>query len=183
MRKDSTIRPFSHQNVSHLLEIYADDLTIFLNPNRDSLKNTVSVLNSFYLLSGLKISLSKTKAVWFGSAHDSDIKLCPELELNWVKKFELLGINFDNNLESMSKNFDQKIAKIEKLLSHWSYRYLTPFGKVTIIKSLALSKLSHIAQVVPNPTKVMIKKLSLFFTAFCGIINRKKLAGLIPNYR
>ena len=183
LRTASNIRPFSHKNVSHLLEIYADDLTIFLHPTRDSLKNTLSVLDSFYCLSGLKISVSKTKAVWFGSAHDSNLKLCPELELKWVKQFELLGINFDNNLESMCRNFDQKIGKIEKLLSHWSYRYLTPFGKVTIIKSLALSKLSHVAQVVPNPTKMMIKKLKQFYTDFYGIINQKKFAEQILNYQ
>ena len=82
-----------------------------------------------------------------------------------MKEFELLGIKFDNNLEKMNVNFEDKIEKIEKLLSHWSYRYLTPFGKVTVIKSLALSKLSHVALVIPSPTKPMFKKLeSILYT-------------------
>ena len=166
LRTDTTIERFSHQNVSHLLEIYADDLTIFLNPSSDSLKGTIAALDSFYKLSGLKISVSKTKAVWFGAAHDSNIILCPELQLKWVKNFELLGIHFDNNLEFMNRNFEDKISKIEKLLSHWSYRYLTPYGKVTIIKTLALSKLSHVALVIPNPTKAMFKKIETIFYKF-----------------
>ena len=66
----------------------------------------------------------------------------------------------------MNKNFENKIIKIEKLLSHWSYRYLTPYGKVTIIKSLALSKLSHVALVIPNPTKIMFKKIETIFYKF-----------------
>ena len=48
---------------------------------------------------------------------------------------------------------------LKKLLSNWTYRYMTPYGKVTILRSLALSKLSHIALVIPNPSKTMIKHL------------------------
>ena len=55
------------------------------------------------------------------------------------------------------------------MLSNWSYRYLTPFGKITVIKSLGLSKLSHIALVLPNPTKEMIKRVeSAFYTFLWG---------------
>ena len=39
------------------------------------------------------------------------------------------------------------------MLNGWLYRHLTPYGKIVVIKSLALSKLSHIALVVPNLTK------------------------------
>ena len=166
LRSDPKIRHFSFQNISHLLEIYADDMTIFLHPTSENLRNTINVLDSFFSLSGLKISVTKTKAIWFGSNHNSNLKLCPDLTLKWVKEFTLLGINFDNNLTNMQSNFDDNIEKVEKLLSHWSYRYLTPFGKVTVIKSLALSKLSHVALVIPNPTKQMFKKLETILYKF-----------------
>ena len=166
LRTDPRIEKFSHQNIAHLLEIYADDLTIFLNPNSANLRNTLSILDSFYFLSGLKISVTKTKAVHFGANHNSNVKLCPDLNLKWVKEFELLGIKFDNNLERMNDNFEKKIENIEKMLSHWSYRYLTPFCKVTVIKSLALSKLSHVALVIPSPTKPMFKKLETILYKF-----------------
>ena len=147
----------------HLLEIYADDLSVFLEPNSDNLRNTINILSSFYELSGLKISVKKTSAIWFGKNHDSNIKLCPDLNLNWAKSFTLLGINFDNNLSNMQTNFNNKVEKVEKMLSSWSYRYLTPYGKVTIVKSLGLSKISHIALVIPNPNKDMIKRLNTIF--------------------
>ena len=120
---ESGIEGFRVGNLSHLLEIYADDLSIFLEPNSINLRNTINVLTSFYKLSGLKISVKKTTAVWFGINHDSQTKLCPDINLNWSKSFSLLGINFDNNLEKMEDNFDIKFQKIEKLLSNWSYRY------------------------------------------------------------
>ena len=36
------------------------------------------------------------------------------------------------------------------MLKHWSYRTLNLEGRITIIKSLALSKVSHLAKVLPE---------------------------------
>ena len=162
LRSDTTIEGFKIGPLSHLMEIYADDLTLFLEPTDANLRKVLSHLTNFYKISGLKISVSKTKAIWFGNQHASDIVLCPDLNLKWVKTFTLLGINFDNNLSDMNSNFRNKVDAISKLLTNWSYRYLTPFGKITIIKSLGLSQLSYIALVIPNPTKEMIKGIPIY---------------------
>ena len=82
------------------------------------------------------------------------------------EKFTLLGVNFDNALENMEDNFLAKICNIENVLSNWTYRYLTPFGKITIIKTLGLSKLSHTALVIANPSKDMVKKVEGIFFKF-----------------
>ena len=66
----------------------------------------------------------------------------------------------------MNCNFYTKMDKLEKLLNNWSYRYLTPFGKATVIKSLGLSKLSHIAIVLPNPTREMITRIEKMIFKF-----------------
>ena len=166
LRSDPRVSSFEIGQTSHLLEIYADDMSVFLKPDPDNIRHVVGILDKFFKLSGLKISVTKTKAIWFGSNYNSSEKLCPELGLVWVKNFTLLGINFDNNLTKMEQNFEDKIEKIEKMLSCWFYRYLTPYGKVTIIKTLALSKLSHVALVVPNPTKQMFKKIETIFYKF-----------------
>ena len=51
------------------------------------------------------------------------------------------------------------------------FRYLTPYGKVMIIKSLVLSKLGHVALVIP--TKQMLKHIEFFFSDSYGIISLK----------
>ena len=78
----------------------------------------------------------------------------------------LLGIDFHNNLENMDNNFFHKTAEIDKLLSSWLYRYLTPFGKITVIKSLGISKLSHIALVLPAINNNMTKDLEKILFRF-----------------
>ena len=117
LRDDPNVKGFDIGNHPKLLEIYADDLTIFLTPSSEYLKRVIEILGSFFNISGLKISLNKTKAVWFGKGFDLNRKLCPELQLNWSKKFTLLGISFDNNLDEMHMNFANKIENIRKILA------------------------------------------------------------------
>ena len=88
-----------------------------------------------------------------------ELKLCENLNLIWTNKFRLLGIDFDSDLAFMDSNFRDKIEEIEKLFKCWLYRNLTPFGKITIIKSLALSKLSHVAMVCPLVDRSLLTKL------------------------
>ena len=166
LRSDCTVEGFTVGNRRHLLEIYADDLSVFLSPQEANLRRVIMILQDFHKLSGLKISVTKSTAIWFGTAWDSSIRLCEDLGLSWAKTFKLLGITFDSNLDSMESNFDANIVKIEKLLKHWTYRYLTPFGKITIIKSLALSKLSHIALVIPSPNPGMINRINTILYNF-----------------
>jgi hypothetical protein len=74
------------------------------------------VVNKFCKLSGLKISIAKAKAIWFGNECNSDEILCPDLSIMWVRKFTLLGISFDNHLDNMQNNLNDKIYKVEKML-------------------------------------------------------------------
>ena len=154
LRNNTQIKGFSFcQNLSHTLDLYADDLTIYLTPEEQNLKCVLEILKSFYRLSCLKININKTKAVWFGSEAGSRRTLCSDEELDWADNFMLLGIQFDSKLENMGRNYSKKMEEIRHMLNSWQFRYLTPYGKVVIIKSLALSKLSHIALVVPTLSK------------------------------
>ena len=107
--------------------------------------------------------MSKSKAIWFGSEINSNVRLLPHLGLLWSKTFTLLGLEFDNALLNMEKNIADKLKTIEKLLNSWLYRNLTPFGKVAVIKSLALSKLSHLALVCPFDASIEKKMTKMMF--------------------
>ena len=171
LRSDKLINGFKIGNLVHLLEMYADDCSIFLNPTDVNLRYTVSVLDHFFKISGLKISISKTKAIWFGAGSHYDHKLCPDLPLGWDNEFKLLGIDFDNRLLKMERNYANKVEEVKKLLNCWMYRALTPYGKITVIKSLALSKLSHAALVIPSLNNKQLRELESIFFSF--LWNRK----------
>ena len=55
----------------HRLSQYADDTQIFLDGTEESLRRTLNILTSFYNMSGLKINVEKTKAIWIGISSNS----------------------------------------------------------------------------------------------------------------
>ena len=130
------------------------------------MRNAVQILDNFFKLSGLKISLTKTKAIWFGVGYNSTVQLCPDLKLDWDTDFRLLGVDFDGNLGNMERNLDSKIDEIKKLLNTWIYRSLTLYGKMVVVKTLALSKLSHVALIIPCLGKHRIKEIESIIFKF-----------------
>ena len=68
------------------------------------------------------------------------------LNLDWGKsEFILLRINFNVVLVTMPENnLNNAMDKAKIQLRKWKQRKLTPFGKITVLKSLILSKFIHI---------------------------------------
>ena len=56
-------------------------------------------------------------------------------------------------------NYEPQFQKLCSILNIWSQRDLTPIGKITIIKSLALSQLTYMFSILPCPPNDFIKKL------------------------
>jgi hypothetical protein len=62
-----------------------------------------------------------------------------------------LGIEFSLDLNRITEiNFSKKIKELSAILKSWQHRKLTLMGKITVIKSLALSKLVHLLTALPN---------------------------------
>jgi len=71
-----------------------------------------------------------------------------------VQNCKSLGVDFSyNSEESLQKNFYDKISDIKKQIHLWSWRGLSLFGKVSIIKSLLLPKLIYIFSILPPPSE------------------------------
>lgn len=69
--------------------------------------------------------------------------------------FKLLGITFDLVL-----NYKPRLKEIENTINRWSKQTLTPFGKITIIKTLIISKLNHLFLAIPGPDENMMCQLT-----------------------
>ena len=56
--------------------------------------------------------------------------------------------------------------KVKKELSSWQHRFLTVFGKITVIKTMCIPKFTHIATVIPNLSISQIKEIEREFETF-----------------
>ena len=92
-------------------------------------------------------------------------------QLNWSNSsFTALGITFSSDLENMDAlNFEPKISSIRKDVTNWSRRNLTTLGRITVVKTLLLPKLTHLFFSLPSPCDQIMKDLNnLLFNYIWG---------------
>ena len=151
---------------------YADDTTLLVREDLQSVTNIIRVLKWFKTVSGLDINKEKTKVVKFGTTRGSNIPWQGKFGFNWSNKFESLGIHYDMNKlsEITDLNIQRKLGEIQQLIQIWSTRNLPPYGKVTIIKSLIISKITHMLLSLPSPSLSCFNYLNNAFAKFlwCG---------------
>ena len=97
-------------------------------------------------ISGLKVNFDKTEALWIGPSKNSNSALPSNKPITWAeRKVYALGVWFSTVQENASyDNFSEKIERMKNILNSLSARRLTLLGKVTIIKSLAMSQIVHV---------------------------------------
>ena len=172
IREKRDIRGIEIHGEESKVSQYADDTTLIVSEDLQSIVNIIRVLKWFKSVSGLDINKEKTKVVKLGASRDNNIPWQGKFGFNWSNKFEILGIHFDmNKLNEISElNIQRKIGEIQKLIRIWSSRNSTPYGKVTIIKSLLISKITHMLLSLPSPSLFCFKDLNNLFSNFlwCG---------------
>ena len=182
VRNDNKLRGIVINNKEFKLCQYADDTQLFLDGSEKSLHQLMFILKKFYKMSGLKINVDKTKALWIGAMGKSEKRLCNEYNLDWEQKpLKILGVTFTSEVfDVWDHNLDDIVHKVNSLINTWSKRRLTLPGKITVIKSLMLSKFTHLFLALPNPPgeflKLLERKLYKFLWS-CGPdrISRKNI--------
>ena len=159
------------------LSQYADDTTIFLGGDKESLCGVMRMLEWFR--KGLAINKDKTSVIKIGALRGRSVSWEGKFGLKWTTEFEVLGIKYDiDRMETITDdNISGKVSDIKKLIAVWSTRTLTPYGKVVIIKSLLMSKITHILLSLPTPSDTAIYQLEKLFFSFYGAISLLSLEG------
>ena len=115
MITNKNIKGITIDNEEYKISQFADDTTIFLDGNRDSLVAALNTLEVFGSLSGLKINMEKTKLVWLGRKKHSREKLETKETLDWgTTDFNLLGLKFSVDLNKMpAQNYNPVLSKTQ----------------------------------------------------------------------
>jgi len=139
LRDNNNIKGITLHGIEHKLSQFADDTTILLDGTDQSLNETLNVIQDFSNISGLNVNFDKTNVVWIGKNKYSSNTIKTKWKLNWMQhSFKMLGINFDVDLSKIFQiNYNEKIVKMENILKNWKRRFLTPIGKIVIVKTLS----------------------------------------------
>ena len=126
-----------------------------------SAKELLDSLNTFEKFSGLKMNVSKTKAMWIGTMKNSVEK---PLGLEWCTTVKNLGVQFSCDQKVVSsQNFQEKLDKIQKVINIWNMRGLSLFGRVTIIKTFLIPKLLYLSSIIQTPMEIIKRMERMFF--------------------
>ena len=101
--------------------------------------------------------------------------------MDWVCSFTALGIDYDvKNLKDITvSNIEKKIDSMKKLIQAWTYRNLTPLGRVTAAKSLVLSKIIHVLQALPTPPSDYLNQIEKLLIKFVWRNKRHEISKKI----
>ena len=111
------------------------------------------------------MSIIQGSVVVFGCHKPLDY-LEESTKVKLVNKFKLLGIHFHPLLEGMDMNYQKALNSARAELFRWARKKLSLTGKVNVIKAYALSKFTHVAAILPNPGKELIKDIESTITRF-----------------
>eukprot|EP00253_Pinus_taeda_P006972 PITA_06972 len=125
--------------ITHLL--FVDDILIFTNGSLNEMKEYKNIFDLFMKATGMQINSRKSEVcvTGFNRRECSRISnLFPYQIQPLDSPFKYLG--FWLNLDSYKKeDWNWIIAKLEARISHWSFRWLSRAGRVTLIKSVLLA--------------------------------------------
>ena len=118
VRKNENIKGIKINNKEYKISQYADDTQLLLDGSEKSLRNTLEMLYTFYNMSGLKINIEKTKAIWIGVLSNCERKMCGDFQLDWTQgPFKILGVNFATEVYNIwDLNTNDILTKVKYVL-------------------------------------------------------------------
>ena len=160
--QNEQIKGITVDNVEVLMSLFADDTDSFLK-DAVGIAELLNELKLFGAVSGCLCNKDKTNCIPLGAAKNKSNTVVTELlgEGNLVNTFSALGIRFDNvNLGNVvTYNYQDKMDKAKEWVARWSRRYLTLYGKVTVVKTLLVSQFVYLIIPLLTPPKETMNKI------------------------
>ena len=169
--------PLDKNEVKQVL--YADDVTIFVK-DVSSLQRLEVLFDAFSKISGLKVNRDKTKLLRLGIGSNQDI--VPKV-WKMVNEVKILGIYFSLDINIKEEmNYKEILSKIKKLLGWWKQRDLSILGKIQLLKTYALSKLTYVSSLIVVPKWVYKEIEKITFDFIWNGQDKVKRNTMFQNY-
>ncbi|GJW28177.1 RNA-directed DNA polymerase, eukaryota, reverse transcriptase zinc-binding domain protein [Tanacetum coccineum] len=159
--------------ISHLF--YADDVVFVGEWNDTNIYTLLNVLKCFYLASGLKINLHKSKLMGIG-VNTSVVETAANLIGCSIlsSPFNYLGVKVGSNMSRIS-SWDDVVSKVSSRLSKWKLKSLSIGGRLTLLKSVLTSIPLYHMSIYKVPMGVLKKLESIrrnFFNGTDGSVRK-----------
>ena len=173
IEKAKSVRLFSGAEVganrlllSHLM--YADDVIFMGDWSLHNASNFISVLRCFYVMSGLKINVRKSKLIGIGVEEVESRQMASVLGCRVEKTpFSYLGVPVGSNM-SRIESWRDVVEKFKSKLTNWRACTLSVGGRLTLIKSVLSNLPTYYLSIYKMPVAVEKKLEALRNNFFIG---------------
>ncbi|GKC86090.1 RNA-directed DNA polymerase, eukaryota, reverse transcriptase zinc-binding domain protein [Tanacetum coccineum] len=163
--------------LTHLF--YADDVVFVGKWDTSNINTIVNVLKCFFLASGLKINLHKSKLMGIGIPHNEVVLAADSIGcLTFSAPFKFLGVKV-GGIMSRRGSWDDVIDKLSSRLSKWKLKTLSIGGRFTLIKSVLSSLPLYHLSIFKCPMGVLKLLESIRRNFFNGVPKSEKKLALI----
>ena len=157
IRQNAKIKGIKSTLSEHRINLYADDILLYLQEPKTSVQEIFKLLTSFSSLSDYSINWSKsvllpiTENAWNPAAQNSFS----------VGNIKYLGINISPKLpELIQLNFTPLLDKICKDLIRWNNLPITLLGRIATVKMKILPQINYLFSMIPfKPTSKWFQTL------------------------
>nr|GEU98515.1 RNA-directed DNA polymerase, eukaryota [Tanacetum cinerariifolium] len=172
---DGGIRIDESLTLSHLF--YADDDVFIGKWDKVNVITIVNMLKCFYLASGLKINIQKSKIMGIGTSQEEVDAAANVIGCNtFSSPFNYLGVKVGSS-SSRSNFWDEVIAKLSFRLSKWKIKTLSIGVRFTLNKDVLSSLPIYLLSIYKTPVGVLRKMESIRRRFFNGAdINENKIS-------
>ncbi|GJV87893.1 RNA-directed DNA polymerase, eukaryota [Tanacetum coccineum] len=123
--------------ISHLF--YADDVVFTGEWNSSNINSIVNILKCFFMATGLKINIQKSKLMGIG-VHSKEVDRIARIVgcSTFISPFHYLGVKVGGVMSKIS-TWDEVNSKVYSRLSKWKLNSLSIGGRLTLLKSVISS--------------------------------------------
>jgi exonuclease III len=172
--------PLHAQQVPPKVYAMADDATVLVRMERDSLLRIRNILADFELISGLACNVDKTTLMQFGSNEPVPAAI-REIGFDIKTELTLLGLKIQNNCSSYSASKDMIEEKIRNQINFWSRFELSLPGRVSISKTFMYSQLNYLGCFLPME-RIRINNIENLIEGYVrGPLNISKARMTLPR--
>ena len=120
------------------------------------MKLAVFIVEQFQEFFGLKLNKRKWEGIWRGSRKHERGRIH---DIPMKGMIQILGIFYtaEKEASTLENDWTSNIENLIRTIKQWENRNPTQYGKVIIAKTLLLSQVSHVLQVLALPQSVHIR--------------------------
>ena len=166
IRNCPTVCGITIKDYEYILSQFADDTDIYLPYDEQVVNSVLEILTDIEMSTGLLVSYDKTTLYRIGSITNTNAKFYTIRPVRWTNDpVNTLGIDL-HEYDTLGKNFESIIHKLEIISKMWYYRNITIIGKIVIVNALMSSLFIYKLQVISNIPNDLYTKFKSIVTDF-----------------